>query len=180
MRGFDVNTGELLWTFHTVPREGEFGIENGTLVLQAKHRADTGEFGRGVAAQDGFSGKGYILYTTENLQDVYTGSIDPSQAEHFVAVYKQNGDWYRFNNETAIEFEPNDLANAVLVAKVDYGADEVTMLNGVNTTIGGVQAGYLRGSLEVVVNQWNGEANLGDFDLDGSSLVLYSSDYLLS
>ena len=160
--------------------EGEFGIENGILVLQAKHRADTGEFGRGVAAQDNFSGKGYILYTTENLQDVYTGSIHPSQAEHFVAVYKQNGDWYRFNNETAIEFKPNDLANAVLVAKVDYGADEVTMLNGVNTTIGGVQAGYLRGSLEVVVNQWNGEANLGDFDLDGSSLVLYSSDYLLS
>ena len=27
VRGFDVNTGELLWTFHTVPREGEFGID---------------------------------------------------------------------------------------------------------------------------------------------------------
>ncbi len=25
MRGFDVRTGELLWTFHTIPREGEFG-----------------------------------------------------------------------------------------------------------------------------------------------------------
>ena len=62
---------------------------------------------------------------------------------------------------------------------MDYGADEVTMLDGFNKTIGGVQAGYLRGNLEVEVNQWNGEANLGDFDLDGSSLVLYSSDYLL-
>ena len=27
VRGFDLNTGELLWTFHTVPRAGEFGIE---------------------------------------------------------------------------------------------------------------------------------------------------------
>jgi quinoprotein glucose dehydrogenase len=27
VRGFDLNTGELLWTFHTVPREGEFGTE---------------------------------------------------------------------------------------------------------------------------------------------------------
>ena len=159
--------------------EGEFGIEDGTLVLQTKHKADVGEFGRGIAAKDDFSGKGYILYTTENLHDVYSGTIHPNQAEHFVAVYKQNGDWYRFHNETAIEFEPKDLANAVLVAKVDYGADEVTMLDGFNKTIGGVQAGYLRGNLEVEVNQWNGEANLGDFDLDGSSLVLYSSDYLL-
>ena len=27
VRGFDVRTGELIWTFHTVPREGEFGVE---------------------------------------------------------------------------------------------------------------------------------------------------------
>ena len=27
VRGFDLSTGELLWTFHTVPREGEYGVE---------------------------------------------------------------------------------------------------------------------------------------------------------
>ena len=27
VRGFDVRTGEQLWTFHTIPREGEFGNE---------------------------------------------------------------------------------------------------------------------------------------------------------
>jgi quinoprotein glucose dehydrogenase len=27
VRGFDPVTGELLWTFHTIPREGEFGID---------------------------------------------------------------------------------------------------------------------------------------------------------
>ena len=27
VRGFDITTGELLWTFHTVPRQGEFGVE---------------------------------------------------------------------------------------------------------------------------------------------------------
>ena len=28
VRGFDPDTGELLWTFHTVPREGEFGTDS--------------------------------------------------------------------------------------------------------------------------------------------------------
>ena len=27
VRGFDKNTGEQLWTFHTIPRAGEFGVE---------------------------------------------------------------------------------------------------------------------------------------------------------
>jgi quinoprotein glucose dehydrogenase len=27
LRGFDVRTGKLLWTFHSVPTEGEFGVE---------------------------------------------------------------------------------------------------------------------------------------------------------
>ena len=27
VRGFDPHSGELLWTFHTVPREGEFGVD---------------------------------------------------------------------------------------------------------------------------------------------------------
>ena len=27
VRGFDLETGELIWTFHTVPREGEFGAD---------------------------------------------------------------------------------------------------------------------------------------------------------
>ena len=28
IRGFDVNTGELLWTFHTIPERGEYGYES--------------------------------------------------------------------------------------------------------------------------------------------------------
>jgi quinoprotein glucose dehydrogenase len=27
IRGFDVRTGKLLWTFHTIPQQGEFGVE---------------------------------------------------------------------------------------------------------------------------------------------------------
>jgi quinoprotein glucose dehydrogenase len=29
IRGFDVHTGELLWTFHTIPERGEVGFETG-------------------------------------------------------------------------------------------------------------------------------------------------------
>ena len=28
IRGFDVHTGELLWTFHTIPEAGEYGYES--------------------------------------------------------------------------------------------------------------------------------------------------------
>ena len=28
VRGFDVRTGELLWTFHTIPERGEIGYES--------------------------------------------------------------------------------------------------------------------------------------------------------
>ena len=27
VRGFDIHTGELLWTFHTIPEQGEIGFE---------------------------------------------------------------------------------------------------------------------------------------------------------
>ena len=35
VRGFDPITGQLLWTFHTVPREGEFGVDTGARQLES-------------------------------------------------------------------------------------------------------------------------------------------------
>jgi quinoprotein glucose dehydrogenase len=27
VRGYNIRTGELIWTFHTIPQGGEFGVE---------------------------------------------------------------------------------------------------------------------------------------------------------
>ena len=56
VRGFDVRTGELLWTFHVVPREGELG-------------ADT--WGDGSAAYSGDLGSWCCLAADEELGLVY-------------------------------------------------------------------------------------------------------------
>lgn len=44
VRGFDVRTGELLWTFHTVPERGEFGYDT-WLDGSADYSGNTGAWG---------------------------------------------------------------------------------------------------------------------------------------
>ena len=62
VRGFDVRTGELLWTFHVVPRDGEFG-------------ADT--WG-GAAAYSGDLGSWCCLAADEALGHVYVPLSAPT------------------------------------------------------------------------------------------------------
>lgn len=159
--------------------DGEFEMVSGSLVLNASHEADTGSLGRGIAAKDSFDGTGHILYTTDNLEDLYGSTYSNRQAEHFVAVYNEGDEWFRFKNESAIAFSPEELANATLVAEVDYGADIVTMLDGTNSVVAGVQAGYAGGTFNIVANQWNGSSNAGEFGLQDGTLYLHSDDYLL-
>ncbi|MBQ91582.1 MAG: hypothetical protein CL441_09295 [Acidimicrobiaceae bacterium] len=63
IRGFDVRTGELLWTFHVVPRDGEFG-------------ADT--WGDGSAAYSGDLGSWCCLTADEELGYVYVPLSAPT------------------------------------------------------------------------------------------------------
>ena len=63
VRGFDVRTGELLWTFHVVPRTGEFG-------------ADT--WGDGAAAYSGDLGSWCCLAADEALGHVYVPLSAPT------------------------------------------------------------------------------------------------------
>ena len=63
VRGFDVRTGELLWTFHVVPRAGEFG-------------ADT--WGGGAADYSGDLGSWCCLAADESLGHVYVPLSAPT------------------------------------------------------------------------------------------------------
>ena len=65
VRGFDVRTGRLLWTFHVVPREGEFG-------------ADT--WGKGSGEHSGDLGSWCCLTADEALGYVYVPLSAPTSS----------------------------------------------------------------------------------------------------
>jgi quinoprotein glucose dehydrogenase len=69
IRGYDVRTGKLVWTFHTVPREGEFGVETWGKDSW-KFTGNTGAWGP-LAADDEL---GYVYIPTEMASgDLYGG-----------------------------------------------------------------------------------------------------------
>ena len=63
VRGFDVRTGELLWTFHVVPRAGEFGVDT---------------WGDGAGAYSGDLGSWCCLAADEALGHVYVPLSAPT------------------------------------------------------------------------------------------------------
>ena len=69
IRGYDVRTGRLVWTFHTVPKPGEFGIETWGNDSW-KFTGNTGAWGP-LAADDEL---GYVYVPTEMASgDLYGG-----------------------------------------------------------------------------------------------------------
>ena len=42
VRGFDVRTGKLLWTFHTIPHKGEMDQAHGSLIQLASEERMSG------------------------------------------------------------------------------------------------------------------------------------------
>ena len=89
-----------------------------------------------------------------------------NHAKHFVAVYHTGSSWYYYWNETAKSFTPHD--SDVLVAEVDYSNDQVTSLEGTDSIVEGVRAGYTSGDLVVTADEWGGSFNNGEFGLSGS------------
>jgi quinoprotein glucose dehydrogenase len=74
IRGFDVRTGALLWTFHTVPQGGEFGVEtwgkDATGVDSWKFTGNTGAWGPLTGDEE----LGYVYIPVEAPSgDVYGG-----------------------------------------------------------------------------------------------------------
>jgi len=94
--------------------------------------------------------------------------INGNNANHFVAVRFHDHNWEYTNSDTEgwLRFTPQ--LGDILVAKVDYGLDLVTMLEGRHDVIGGIIAGYIGGNLEISANRWNGLINRGEFYLTGN------------
>ncbi len=113
IRGYDVRTGRLLWTFHTVPRPGEFGNET-WLNNSWEYTGDAAAWGQLSADEE----LGYVYVPIETPNNNYYGGARPGSnlfAEslvcldaktgkriwHFQAVHHGVWDW-DFNSAPAL------------------------------------------------------------------------------
>ena len=89
VRAFDVRTGKRLWTFHTVPKPGEFGADT-WLNGSAEYSGNTGVWAQ-IAADPAL---GLVYLPVESGSGDYYGGTRPGSnlfAESIVAVDAQTG-----------------------------------------------------------------------------------------
>lgn len=94
IRGFDVNTGELLWTFHTIPEADEFGAET-WLGNSAEYTGNAGVWTHMSADPE----LGLVYLPVETATGDFYGGDRPGDnlfANSLVAVDYRTGDmrWY--------------------------------------------------------------------------------------
>ena len=108
------------------------------------------------------------MYSSESLFTRFSDNPPRFRnANHLITVtYSSSEGWRYDNNRRLIPFTPQP--SDVLIAEVDFSADTVTPLDGLNTTINGITAGYETSDIVIVPNRWNGRPNAGEFDVSGS------------
>jgi RHS repeat-associated protein len=115
--------------FGGVTHPDEFEVEGTHFVRN--ETVSAGTLGFGVAAQDAATGTGYLMYSQESVHTRFApnGPNVPQNADHFICVRYQNGQWEYDNNVSYFSFTP--LESDVLVAEVDFANDTVRPLVGV-------------------------------------------------
>ena len=106
----------------------------------------------------------------ESTFDRFAVKPNPNNAEHFIAVVFENGQWCCDNNQELVEFTPIDAV--VLVAEVDFDADTVFGLYGQSGRHEGIPLGYTRGDLQFQANRWGGANNPGEFTITWTGFEL--------
>ncbi len=118
IRGFDVHTGELLWTFHTIPAAGEYGYES-----WLSGNAETGNSGV-WAPISGDAELGHVYLPVEDPTGDYYGGDrhgDNLFSSGIVAVDVQTGErqWhYQFIHHDIWDW---DVPNAPIIADLPNG-----------------------------------------------------------
>jgi RHS repeat-associated protein len=115
--------------FGGVTNPDEFEVEGTHFVRN--ETVSAGTLGWGVAAQEAATGTGYLMYSQESVHTRFApnGPNVPQNADHFICVRYNNGQWEYDNNVSYFSFTP--LASDVLVAEVDFTNDTVRPLVGV-------------------------------------------------
>ena len=121
----------------------------------------------GVAAQDGASGVGYIMYTEESWRTRFSAEpLSNWNANHLVAVKYISGQWYYDSNKRYVAFTPRPSDR--LLARINFGRDAISLLVGTNQVINDIPAGYTESDLSIRANEWNGNPNNGEFGVSGT------------
>lgn len=156
-----------------------FQVDEGSTSTYIVENSDSGpqtlEFGtlnEGIASWDSATGTGYIMYTEEDIYSRFGANPGFNTADNLVAVVNQGGQWYWSAWGGLTAFTPT--SSDRLLAEVDFDADTAQNLEGVDTEIEGIGAGYESGDLVVTPNQFGNPpaASPDDFYVQGTSVVV--------
>ncbi|CAA6689513.1 MULTISPECIES: DNRLRE domain-containing protein [unclassified Lentimonas] len=133
----------------------------------AGYTVDIGGLGKGIAAVDGRTGSGYLMYSADNAYNRFGGNVD--NADYLVTVFYKNDLWYADTNygQTTFTPEPTDL----LLASISFSSDTITSLEGSDGIQGGIASGYLSGDLVYLADSWGGATNDGEFEVTGTGFT---------
>ena len=163
-------SGDLVFTgnqWNGGTNDGEFGITGTFFEIETPSNGNIGALGFGVAAQDDYSGTGYLLYSSESVFTRFASSLPhPSNATNLIAVRLEGTQWQYDNNLEWVNFTP--VASDRLLASIDFTADTITSLEGTSGVVAGIDSGYASGDLVFTANQWNGATNDGEFGITGT------------
>ena len=145
------------------------GRQTAVILPAADATLSLGSVNYGVLATDAATGTGYIMYSAEDVlvrfPEVNNGDALHA-SDHLLTVKYFNGQWYYDDNLVYRSFTP--LPADVLIAEVDFDADTITSLEGTDTSVNGILAGYDDGDLAYTADWWDGAANDGDFTVEGT------------
>jgi len=145
-------------------------VEDYIVSVATEGAVSVGALNNGIAAQDGATGTGYIMYSEESVHSRFSASPPfRGTSDHLIAVKYISGQWYYDNNATYVAFTP--VATDLLLFEVDFSGDTVTDLKGTWLVVNGVESGYADGDLVVTANMYLGSPNPGEFGLSGSWFV---------
>jgi predicted esterase len=129
----------------------------------------------GVAAQDGASGTGFIMYSDADVFARFSANKPLStNSEHLIAVRYNAGQWQYDNNSNYYNFTP--VASDLLLAAVDFSNDNITSFEGIQGVENGIEKGFASGDLTFNANLWNGSFNNGEFTVGGTYFNRYSEN----
>ncbi|HAH44050.1 FecR family protein [Gimesia sp.] len=128
---------------------------------------------------DEYIGKAYLMYSATSLLDRIPNISGPSKlSQHFSVVYfdETSTEWKFPDNTGLISFTPD--ATDLLLARIDSrGPDknsitkEFTYFAGTQENIHGITSGYQSGDIQIIPDRFQGEANPGEYTLEGTYFI---------
>ncbi len=145
--------------------QSEFGL-SGTYFIPGKNSTALGELKNGIAGKDDATGLGYVMFSQQRVQQRFSGSVDPGNADQLLAVQFMSGHWFYANDNQWVNFIP--VSSDRLLARVDFENDTVELLQGQPTQYQGINAGFASSDLSIRPNFWSHSINPGEFGVTGT------------